>query len=328
MIRAAHIRAADSGPAVLAGDPSESRVRLGTVVGAICVGLLASALVGQLARSGQQTHYPRSRHHSAVRQVRRGAAVLGTSVLADSAMEHFRGSYNNHAMIAAPVTSIITTTAALAEPAGRSARNVVSLAHLLGIGVGIAGLGFHGYNVLKRPGGLSWNKLFYAAPLGAPGALAIAGTLGMAGQRIERQPEASRRHGRELSLLAGVSLLSESAEVWLLHFRGAFHNPAMYLPVTIPPVAGLLLISEALQPAHPHAFRRRSLRTLLHMVNGLGLLGTAFHVYGVSRQMGGFRNWRQNMLAGPPVPAPISFTGLGMSGLAALSLLESRRHST
>jgi len=42
----------------------------------------------------------------------------------------------------------------------------------------------------------------------------------------------------------------------------------------------------------------------------------------VQRQMGGWRNWRQNVLNGPPIPAPPSFTGLSLAGLAVLALLE------
>jgi hypothetical protein len=38
--------------------------------------------------------------------------------------------------------------------------------------------------------------------------------------------------------------------------------------------------------------------------------------------MGGWKNWRQNVLNGPPIPAPPSFTGLALAGLAALELLE------
>jgi hypothetical protein len=34
------------------------------------------------------------------------------------------------------------------------------------------------------------------------------------------------------------------------------------------------------------------------------------------------RNWSQNVLNGPPLPAPPSSTGLALAGLAALSLQE------
>ena len=54
----------------------------------------------------------------------------------------------------------------------------------------------------------------------------------------------------------------------------------------------------------------------------MGIAGVGFHAYGVSRNMGGWRNWRQTAFNGPPLPAPPSFTGLAMAGLAALGLLE------
>jgi hypothetical protein len=38
--------------------------------------------------------------------------------------------------------------------------------------------------------------------------------------------------------------------------------------------------------------------------------------------MGGWRNWTQNIQAGPPLPAPPSFSGLALAGLAALRLLQ------
>jgi hypothetical protein len=68
--------------------------------------------------------------------------------------------------------------------------------------------------------------------------------------------------------------------------------------------------------AHPAA------RLWLQITAVLGLLGSAFHAYGISRAMGGWRNWRQNVVSGPPLTAPPSFTGLALAGLAALSLLE------
>jgi hypothetical protein len=43
---------------------------------------------------------------------------------------------------------------------------------------------------------------------------------------------------------------------------------------------------------------------------------------GIARQMGGWRNWSQNVLSGPPLPAPPSFTALAIAGLAATALAE------
>jgi len=108
-------------------------------------------------------------------------------------------------------------------------------------------------------------------------------------------------------------------EAGLLHFRGAFQNPAMFLPVAVPPVAAALMAGEAVRPDR----RRHPLvRAWLKLTAALGLAGVGFHLYGVQRQMGGWRNWRQNVLNGPPIPAPPSFTGLSLAGLAVLALLE------
>jgi hypothetical protein len=93
----------------------------------------------------------------------------------------------------------------------------------------------------------------------------------------------------------------------------------MFLPVTIPPAAGLLLAANI---ANPGNAIRRAAKVSLKLTALLGLAGVAFHAYGVSRNMGGWRNWSQNILNGPPLPAPPSFTGLALAGLGGLSLLE------
>ena len=95
----------------------------------------------------------------------------------------------------------------------------------------------------------------------------------------------------------------------------------MYLPVTLPPVAATLLGSAALAPQRDD---RWFTRWWLRLTAALGIAGMGFHIFGVSRDMGGWRNWSQNVLNGPPIPAPPSFTGLALAGLAALGLLEGR----
>ena len=63
-------------------------------------------------------------------------------------------------------------------------------------------------------------------------------------------------------------------------------------------------------------------RFWLRLTAVLGFAGAGFHAMGVARNMGGWRNWSQNVLNGPPIPAPPSFTGLALAGLAALGLME------
>jgi hypothetical protein len=84
-------------------------------------------------------------------------------------------------------------------------------------------------------------------------------------------------------------------------------------------VAGALLLRNAVGSSR----RGRWLAGLwLKVTAALGLLGVGFHAWGVQRNMGGWRNWRQTVLDGPPLPAPPSLTGLALAGLAALGLLE------
>lgn len=284
--------------------------------------LLGAAVVGRQAMAARSAP-PRA----PARKVQQGAALLGASVLVDSGMEHFRGGFHRPAMYAAPMTGALSIASSIAEPRSPAIARAKTAGHATSAAVGLAGLGFHASNVLLGDLRPSWDRLFYGAPLGAPGALLAAGALNLAADRLDRpQPDlpAPPGAGRLLGALAGLSLLAETAEVGLLHFRGAYQNRAMYLPVTIPPAAGALLIAQSARP------RRHApvTRALLRLTAVLGVVGTGFHVYGVHRNMGGWTNWRQNFFVGPPVPAPISFTGLALAGLGALDLIESREAAT
>ncbi|WP_424360167.1 hypothetical protein [Methylocystis parvus] len=209
------------------------------------------------------------------------------------------------------------------RPGRRVRKKFRKSAFRLSIGVGAAGLAFHVYNVFKRPGGLSWLNLFYGAPIGAPAALALAGLVGEAGERVADQPRAPRLFGlpagRALAGLMSFALAGTVAEAALFHFRGAFQDPFMWAPVTLPPVAAGLLAKAAVeQPGKSHPL----LRFWLRLTALLGVIGMGFHAYGISRAMGGWRNWSQNVLDGPPLPAPPSFSALSLAALPALSLIE------
>ncbi|HET9389344.1 MAG TPA: hypothetical protein VFO44_06830 [Steroidobacteraceae bacterium] len=265
------------------------------------------------------------------RKLNEASGILALAVLLDSAVEHYRGSFKNPAMVLPLVVSALTVGINLH---GRSDARSTAHGFRRGVGIaatltGTAGTGFHIYNVLKRPGRLDWQNLFYGAPLGAPAAIILAGILAMSAEGVRtRSPSldseriGSSAAGRLLAVVSGLGLIGTAAEAALMHFRGAFHNPAMVAPVTLPPVAGALLLHTAAtkQPAHS-----RLTRWFLRATGVLGFLGTAFHAWGVHRNMGGWRNWRQNVLNGPPLPAPPSFTGLALAGLAALALLGGRR---
>jgi len=264
------------------------------------------------------------------RRLNRASGVIAASVLADSAIEHYRGSFHNKAMFAPLVSSALALIAGLhgaadRRPAPHAARDTVYAAAAL---IGIVGTGFHLYNVGKKPGGFSFQNLFYSAPIGAPAALVLSGMLGFLAERVRDNTPgtaptiAGAAAGRVVAAGTAAGLLGTVAEAGLLHLRGAYHDPFMFLPLTVPPIAAALMGAAALGDARrPRGFTRWWLR----LTALLGFAGSGFHVLGVAREMGGWRNWRQNLLNGPPIPAPPSFTGLALAGLAALSLLEDGR---
>ena len=263
----------------------------------------------------------------AAQRLNRSSGILAGSVLLDSAVEHYRGSFHNPAMVTPIATSLVALLASMhgAIDDGQTKHSTRNNVFWLTAATGLLGTVFHLYNVTKKPGGLSWQNSFYSGPLGAPAAIGLAGLFGLMAERVRDTPPAQdpkllgRSAGRVLGLATALSLLGTSGEAGLLHFRGAFHNPAMYLPVTMPPIAAAFMVNASLGPSRQ---RRRFTRGWLGLTSLMGVAGVGFHIFGVSRAMGGWRNWRQNMVDGPPIPAPPSFVGLALAGLAALGLMR------
>jgi hypothetical protein len=263
----------------------------------------------------------------AARRMNRAAGVIATSVLADSAIEHCRGSFHNKAMVAPLITAALSLVVSAhgnadKRPTAHCVRNCVYAAAAL---TGLAGTCFHIFNICKKPGGTSWQNLFYSAPIGAPTALTLSGALGFLAERVRDTTPgvaptiAGVSAGRVVAAATSLGLLGTVGEAGLLHFRGAYHDPFMYLPVTIPPLTAVLIGNAALGRTR---WRRPLTRFWLRFTAVLGGAGAGFHTIGVARNMGGWRNWTQNVLNGPPIPAPPSFTGLALAGLAALGLME------
>ena len=263
----------------------------------------------------------------AAHQMNRAAGMIAASVLADSAIEHYRGSFHNKAMIAPLITALLSLAVSVhgnadKRPAAHRARDCVYAAAAL---TGLVGTGFHIFNIWKKPGRFSWQNLFYSAPIGAPAALILSGATGFLAERVRGTTPGKVPNiggvstGRIAAAGTSLGLLGTVAEAGLLHFRGAYHDPFMFLPVTIPPLTAGLIGNAALgNTRQPRPWTRLWLR----LTAILGFVGSGFHIFGVARNMGGWRNWRQNVLNGPPIPAPPSFTGLAMAGLAALNLME------
>lgn len=271
-------------------------------------GVAAAGLMGALLWRRWTRSAPGDPGAAAARGLRAGAVVLSAAVLLDSGIEHYRGGFNDPAMYVAPALALATLGAAV--DGGRETPWIFAAA----LAVGAAGLGFHSYNIGKRAGGFDMLNLFYAAPIGAPAALGLSGFFGLAARHPEKLP------ARLLAPAASLALLGTAAEAGLLHFRGAFQNPVMYAPVTLPPLAAAGLAAATITPAAVPAARALLLGTAL-----LGIAGPIFHSYGIHRNMGGWRNWSQMILQGPPLPAPPAFLGIALTGLGLLPALEAPR---
>ena len=136
------------------------------------------------------------------RRLTRAAGTIATPVLIDSAMEHDRAAFSNKALYTPIAVSALSISASFPRPQ-RPLPCIPPLARRRvrpAGATGAAGTAFHFYHVTKRPG---------TVPT-------------VAGLPV----------GRVVSALTGIGLLGTTAEVGLLHFRGAFHNPAMLPPVT------------------------------------------------------------------------------------------------
>lgn len=260
------------------------------------------------------------------RALHASAALLAVSALADSVMEHYRGSFGNPGMYAPLLGATMALAAGTSGAASRSAGGDAFRqgSYALATTVGAAGLAFHLYNIVRRPGGFGWLNLFYGAPIGAPAALSVCGMIGLVANSIQmKSPRGALiwgvPAGRALAGLSAIALMGTVAEAALFHFRGAFQNPFMWAPVTVPAVAaGLMAKACGEAPVKRHPLTRLWLSVMLT----LGWIGVGFHACGVSRAKGGWRNWSQNLIDGPPLSAPPSFSALALTSLAALSLIE------
>ena len=71
---------------------------------------------------------------------------------------------------------------------------------------------------------------------------------------------------------------------------------------------------------------RDILRPFAWLMTIVGTLGTLFHLRGIAWQMGGFYNWKYNVVTGPPFLAPVQVALFGvLGGVASLRSTTSWR---
>lgn len=308
--------------------------RLGAAVLGLGLAAVAAVAAYRLFKPGrepvQEPSQPPSEiqppaENAAARYLNGAAAVLSFSVVSDSALEHYRGAYHNPAMFLAPTVAAAAFANSLQKAvapasAGPGGDALAGIALMTGLG----GFGFHVYNLTKREGRISLLNLFYGAPLGAPFALALSGLAGLTASRLAAagaRYQPGSLFGQDAAALtaaaSAVAMIGTVAEAGLYHFRGAYQNPVMYVPVSLPAATAIALAATVIDRRWAGWAKR-----LLQATAAMGVTGAGFHAYGIHRRMGGFHNWSQNLLSGPPLPAPPSFTGVALAGLGALKLME------
>jgi hypothetical protein len=254
------------------------------------------------------------------------AAVMTLAVLADALAGHARSGFARRSQYAPFVSGgllVLALGAAAVFPGSAWAHRALDGAGWLAILSGIAGFGFHHYyGIARKPGGYGWplHYLMYGAPPLAPLALTALGALGLVAARGLAGEATALGWGLPAVLIAyvAVALAGAIAQAGVLHYRGAFNNPAMYAPLGAPLLA---VLASVWVLARPGPVARASLSVLLALTALTGFVGLGMHLRGFDRQAGGLHVALFNLLEGPPAWAPALFSGIGAIGLIALHLL-------
>lgn len=121
------------------------------------------------------------------------------------------------------------------------------------------------------------------------------------------------RAQRLLSATTAASALPLGVEIYINHYGGSFGNRWMWSPVLLSPVVAAAGVAGFVS--------ERAARTVLPAASLLfaanGLAGEYFHLRGVARKPGGFREASYNLVMGPPSLAPGSLALVGALGVVA-----------
>jgi hypothetical protein len=254
------------------------------------------------------------------------AVALTLLLVADALAGHYRSGFAFRAQYAPFVSGgllIASAVAAAFVPEAVWANLALRAAGWLAIITGAVGFGFHHYyGMAKKPGGYGWllHYLMYGAPQLAPLALSATGALALIASRgLARQASFSVMDLRAaLFVFVAVALVGAILQAGILHYRGAFNNPAMYAPFAAPLLAVFASLWIAVAPSRAASV---ALSILLWLTFLTGFVGLGMHLRGFGRQMGGLYVTIFNWLEGPPAFAPALFAGFAAVGLVAVHLL-------
>jgi hypothetical protein len=126
-------------------------------------------------------------------------------------------------------------------------------------------------------------------------------------------------HGRFERSLAGLTAMAAvvtTAEIYFEHYKASFGNKWMWSPIVVTPPVVVAGVGGVL--SRRWAKRWLPITAGIYTVNGL--MGEYFHVRGVARKPGGWKNASYNVPMGPPIAAPGLMCMVGGMGLLAAVL--------
>jgi hypothetical protein len=253
-------------------------------------------------------------------------AWLTVLVIADALAGHYRSGFGFRSQYTPFVSGgllVMAAVTASVAPEVTWANLLLRAAGWLAIVAGAIGLGFHHYyGMAKKPGGYNWflHYLMYGAPQLAPLALTGAGVLALIAARgLAKQMSFIGMDLRvALFVFVAIALAGAILQAGILHYRGAFNNPAMYAPFAAPLLAVFASLWIVFAPSR---MALGSLSVLLWLTFLTGFVGLGMHLRGFGRQMGGLYVTIFNWLEGPPAFAPALFAGFAAVGLITIYFL-------
>jgi hypothetical protein len=255
------------------------------------------------------------------------AALQAALLMPDAFVGHYRSGFTLRAQYVPFIVGVLLALSAVVAAVAPHAPVVTHIAVIAGslaLASGVVGAGYHHwYGITTKPGGYHWllHHLMHHAPPLAPLALATAGAL----EVLAALGTSGSDHLWGISLRAlavtvvGVTLVGAAMQAALLHYRGAYNNVAMYIPVVVLPVAAGAAFLNAAASDNPTVHFIAAL--LLWIAFASGFLGAGMHLRGMDRQMGGLYMGVAAILDAPPAGAPLFIAALSASGLVAMQLL-------
>jgi hypothetical protein len=251
--------------------------------------------------------------------------LLSVLLVAEAWLGHYRSGFPLRVQyVPLAIGGLLSVAGALAAaaPAKTWVAAGLRITGATAVITGFIGVGYHHwFGIVKKAGGYQWllHYLMYGAPQLAPLALSVIGVVAVVLAYALTGHEAllGASVWRILLAIASVGMAGAIVQAWILHYRGAFNTPLMYVPFIIPPLA---VISAAWMSIAPSAPAEAASRVALWLTFLTGLLGLGMHLRGFDRQMGGLHVFLFNLLQGPPPLAPAMFSGLAAIGLASLEL--------